>query len=207
MIAGALYQVVQASAFAAHHEHAVACHIEAVVIGLAALIEADDPDVLLFQLLERTDKVHDTGDSQVFRCACARLHGNWTQRRGSPLGHDHAVDACSIGDAEQGSEVLRIFDAVEREEQSRLARIWRFEEIFDGQQFFGADDRDNALMRGCSCKLGEMFAIFLPYAHAKLFAMSYKACEPIVVPFGGNQNMIEAPSSCLQRFSYRMHAI
>ena len=51
MVAGAADEVVKTGALAAEDENAVAGEVELVVVGGAAFVETDDPDVLLLQLL------------------------------------------------------------------------------------------------------------------------------------------------------------
>ena len=43
MIAGAADQVVEARAFATQNQNAITCKVKLVVVGRAALVEADDP--------------------------------------------------------------------------------------------------------------------------------------------------------------------
>jgi hypothetical protein len=43
MVAGAADEIVEAGAFAAKDEDAVACEVELVVVGGSPLVEADDP--------------------------------------------------------------------------------------------------------------------------------------------------------------------
>jgi hypothetical protein len=113
VVAGAADEIVQAGAFPAEDEDAVAAEVELVVVGSAAFVEADDPDVLFFQFLQGADKVDDAGDAQMFGGSCAGFYGDGAQRRSSAFGEDYAVDAGAIGYAEKCSEILRIFDAVE----------------------------------------------------------------------------------------------
>ena len=79
VVAGAADEVVEARALAAKDENAVAGEVELVVIGLAALVETDDPDVLFFQFFEGADEVDYAGDAQVFGCAGAGLDGDGAQ--------------------------------------------------------------------------------------------------------------------------------
>ena len=76
MVAGAADEIVKARALTAKDENAVAGEVELVVVGCAAFIEADDPDVLFFQLLQSSHEVDDAGDAQVFGCSGAGLDGD-----------------------------------------------------------------------------------------------------------------------------------
>ena len=63
----------------------------------------------------------------------------------------NAVDAGAIGNAEERAKVLRVFNAVEGEDEASggfaCGRAGR-EEVFEGEKFLRADERDYALMRG-----------------------------------------------------------
>ena len=76
MVAGAADEIVKARALTAKDENAIAGEVELVVFGCAAFIEADDPDVLFFQLLQSSHEVDDAGDAQVFGCSGAGLDGD-----------------------------------------------------------------------------------------------------------------------------------
>jgi hypothetical protein len=112
VVTGAADEVVEARAFAAKDEDAVAGEVELVVVGRAALVETDDPEVLALEFFEGADEIDDTSDAQVFGCAGAGLDGGGTEWGGTALGENDAVDAGTVGDTQQSAEVLRIFDAV-----------------------------------------------------------------------------------------------
>ena len=65
VVAGALYQVVEAGAFAAQDQADVLAEVEVGVVGGAALVEADDPDVALLHGFEGAGDVDDLGDADV----------------------------------------------------------------------------------------------------------------------------------------------
>jgi hypothetical protein len=89
VVAGAADQVVQPRALAAQHQNAVAGQIELVVVGLATLVEADDPEVAALELFQRADQIDHAGDAQVLGGAGAGLDRDRAQRRRTPLG-EHA---------------------------------------------------------------------------------------------------------------------
>ena len=207
VVAGATDEVVETGAFAAEDEDAIAGEVELVVVGGAALVEADDPDVLLLQLFQCADEVDDAGDAEMLGGAGAGFHGYWAQRCGAAFGEDDAVNAGAVGDAEKRSEILRIFDAVEREKQARLRGIARGEEIFDGEQFLRADECDDALVGSGSGEVCELVAGFLADADTGQFAIGNEAREAFVVALGGNQNVIEAAATGPESFGNGMHAV
>ena len=118
VVAGAADEVVEAGAFAAEDEDAVAGEVELVVVGLAALVETDDPDIALLEVFKSADEVDDAGDAEVLGCSGAGFYGDGAERGGAALGEDDAVDAGAVGYAEERAEILRVFNAVEGEEQA-----------------------------------------------------------------------------------------
>ena len=207
VVAGAANQIVKASAFAAQNENAVAAEVELVVVGRTALVEANHPDVLFFQFLQGSDKVDDAGDAQVLGGSGTGFHRNRAKRRGAAFGEDDSIDTCAIGNAEKRAEVLRIFHAIEGEEQARLRRVRRGEEIFNGQRFLGTDESNDALMGRISGQMREVFARFLAHTHSGLLAVGDETREAVVVSLGGNNHVIEAAPAGLERLSHRMYAV
>jgi hypothetical protein len=112
VVAGAADQIVETGAFAAEYEDAVSAKVELVIVRSAAFIQADDPDVLLFQLLKSADQVDDASNAKVFGGTGAGFYGDRAERRSTALREDYAVDAGAIGNAQKSAEILRIFDAI-----------------------------------------------------------------------------------------------
>ena len=107
VIAGAAHKIVEAGTFAAEDEHAIASEIKLVVIGCAAFVEADDPQILPLEFFKSADEVDDTGDTEVLGGSGACFNGYRTERGGTALGEDDSVDAGTIGYAEESAEILR----------------------------------------------------------------------------------------------------
>jgi hypothetical protein len=214
VVTGAADEVMEASAFAAEDQDAVTREVELVIIGLAALVETDDPDVLPLQVFKGTDEVDDAGDAEVFGGAGAGFDGNRTDGSGAAFGEDYAVDASAVGYAEQRAEVLRVFDAIESEQQSACAWFVRFrisavglEEIFDGEELGGADEGDYALVGGRLGELGQLLAGLVADADTGLAAEGDELVEPGILALVGDEDVIEAAAAGLDRFFDRMHAI
>jgi hypothetical protein len=123
VVAGAADEVVETGTFAAEDEDAVAGEIELVVVGLAALIETDDPDILLLQVFKGAYEVDDAGNAEVLGGSGTGFDGYRAEGSGSALGEDYAVDAGAVGYAKKRAEVLRVFNTVEGEEQAAGALI------------------------------------------------------------------------------------
>ena len=104
---------MQTGAFAAKNENAVTGEVELVVVGCAALVESNNPEAPPFELFQSADKVHNARNAKMFGSSCTCFYRRGAQRRRTALGEDDTINPGAIGDAQQGAEVLRIFDAIE----------------------------------------------------------------------------------------------
>jgi len=207
MVAGAADEIVQARAFAAEDEDAVAGEIELVVVARAAFVETDDPEIAALQLFESADEIDDAGNAQVFCSAGAGLDGDRAQRGRPPLGEHDAVDSGSISDTQQGPEILRVFNAIESEQQAAGTRFESFEEIFDRERLLRANQRDDALVGRSLGQLRQLLARLLANAQTGLAAESDKAFKALVVPLAGHKNLVKAAASGLDGFFDRMQTV
>ena len=178
VVAGAAYKIVEAGAFAAQHEDAVAGEVELVVVGGAAFVEADDPEILLLQVFKGTNQVDDARDAEVFCGAGAGFDGDRAEGRGTAFGENHAIDPGAVGDAEQSAQILGILDAIECQQQAGSGGSGRgVEEVFDGEKFLRADHGHDALVGGGAGQLRELLAGFLADADAGFAARGNEAEE------------------------------
>ena len=76
MVAGFADQIVEAFALAAEDQDQIAGEVELVVVGGAALVETDDPEILLLELLKGADQIDDAGDAEVLGGSGAGLDGH-----------------------------------------------------------------------------------------------------------------------------------
>jgi hypothetical protein len=209
VVAGAADEVVETGAFTAQDEDAVAGEIELVVVGCAALVESDDPDVLALKFFERANQVDDPRDAEMFSRACAGLgcgRADWSR---APFGEDNAIDSRTVGYSQEGSKILRVFNTIKREEKTGRAGMsgGGLEQILKGQRFLRTNQRDHALMRGGSGKLSELFARFLANTHASLTAFGHEAREPVILALESDNNVIKAATASLERLLHRMKAV
>lgn len=208
VVAGAADKIVQARALASEDDHEIAGEVELVVVGRASFVETDDPEVVALEILEGADEVDDAGDAKVLGCAGAGLHGRRAEGRGAALGEDDTVDTGAVGDAEQRAEVLRIFNAVEREDEAGggLGGIG-FEEILDGEEFLRADEGHDALVRGRFGDEGELLSGLLPDADSGLAALCDEALQAIVLALACDEDVVKAAASGFESFLDRMQAV
>jgi hypothetical protein len=209
MIASAADEIVQACALAAENDDEVAGEVEAVVVGCAAFVETNDPEVALLQFFEGADEVDDTGNSEVLGCSRARFERRGAERGGTAFRKNDAIDAGAVGNAKQRAKILRIFDAIERKDKPR--DIWacrrRIKQIFNGERFLRTDQRDDALVRSRFGDGGELLAGFRTDADAGLAALRDEALQAVVLAFAGDQYLIEAAAAGFKCFLDRMQAV
>jgi hypothetical protein len=203
---------VEACAFAAENEDAVAGEVELVVVDLAALIETDDPDVLALEVFEGADEVDDAGDAEVLGCAGTGFYGDRAEGGGTAFGEDDAIDACAVGYAEQSAKILGVFYAVKREEQTAGGGwMGRGEEVFDGEELLRANQRDYALMGGGLGHLRQLLAGVLADADAGLATGGDEAVKAQILTLlqalTGYHHLVEAAAAGLQGFFNRVHAV
>jgi hypothetical protein len=191
MVAGLFDEIVEAGAFAAEDENAVGLEVEVGVVGGAALVEAEDPDVLLLHLLERADEVGDAGYADVLGGSGGGLGYGAGDGGGAALGEDDSVYSGSVGGAEEGSEVVGIFYAVEGEEEAVLAVLFGGEEVFDGEELALADDGEDALMGVGAGEAGELVAGLDGDADVGGAAEFDDTLEAFVSAFAGDADVIE----------------
>lgn len=212
VVAGAADQVMKTGSFAAENEDAIASEIEAVVVGLAALVEADNPEIAAFEIFEGANEVDDAGDAKMLGCAGAGLDRDGAEGSGTALGKDDAIDTGAVGHAQQCAQVLRVFYTVESEEQAGLAggagRGWeRFVEIFDGKKFLGTDQGNYALV-GRSCgELSQLLTGFGTNADTGLAASLDEMGKAVVVALAGHDHVVKTAATGLEGFLDRMKAV
>ncbi len=207
VVAGATNEIMQPRAFPSKDQNTVAGEIKPVVIGRASLVQTDDPNILTFQILERTNQIDDARDAEMCGGSCAGLHGDRAQGCRTSLREDNAVDAGAVGNTQQRAKILGVLDAIESEQETGGAALYRDKEILDGQYFLRTYDRYDALMRWCSGELCELLASFLPDSYAGLAARSDEAGKPLIVAFAGDQNMVKTAFAGFQGLLDRMEAV
>ena len=85
--------------------------------GVAATVKADAVVSAFLQAFNGFGEVHHAGDRHVCGCACGHLPCGCGDRSGTTFRQDHAVGAeCGCG-TDDCAQILRIGDAVKRDEQ------------------------------------------------------------------------------------------
>jgi len=191
MVAGLLHQVVQSCAFASEDEDAIGPEVEVGVVRRSALVEAEDPDMLPFHLLQRPHEVGDASDPHMFGRSCGRLGYRRGDRCRTSLRQDDTVYACSIGGAQQSTQIMGIFDAIESKEEFVLSRLFGGEQVFDPEKLALAHDRQHSLMRIGAGEPGELVARLKGYANACGAAEFDQPFEAVIATLAGDTDVVE----------------
>jgi hypothetical protein len=207
MVAGLLDQVVQTGAFAAEDEDAIGLEVELGVVGRSALVETEDPDVLLFHLLECADEVGDAGDAYMLGGASGGFGYGRGDRSGAALGQDDSIDSGAFGGAEKRPEIVGVLDAVEREEEAMPAFFFSCEEVFDPKKLALFDQRKHPLMSVGAGDAGELVAGFERDANASGAAELDKPLKPLVAAFTGHADVVELAGAGADGLFDRVKAI
>ena len=195
VIAGFFDQVVEAGALAAEDEDTVAAEVVLGVVGRAALVESEDPDVLLLHLLEGADQVGNAGDTDVLGGSGGGFGYGRSDGGGAALGEDDAIDAGAVGGPEQGSEVVRVFDAVEGEEEPVVPGFGWSEKVLDSKELTLADDGEHALVGIGAGEAGELVPGFEGDADTGFSAELDEAFEAFVFAFACHADVVELPGT------------
>ena len=142
----------------------------------------------------------------MLRGARGRFDRGTGKSGGAALGNDDAVGARAIGGANQRAQVMRIFDAVEHNDEAVFAAML-FEQGVDIGVLLARGDRNYALMGvgvGQAIKLLARQEAHLDAAGA---AIIDQALHPFVVPLARDANVLEAAGARFQRFANRMNPV
>lgn len=207
MVTGAADEIVQPIALAAEDDYGVGREVVAVVSGWAALVEANAPDVLLFQLLEGTDEVDDASDADVLGGSGGGFDGDGTERGGAAFGEEDAVDSGGVCGAKERAKVLGVFDAVEREEEAGSFLAGSGEEIFKVEELADADDGDNSLVGGGFGQAGELFFWLKAEADARFPTGVDDLLESLVMAVTGDADVVEPAAAGAQSLLDRVQPV
>ena len=124
-IASFFDQAVDPCSLATDHDANALFEVELPRKHLAAWVERDAPHARTLDLGDGRRKTGNHGDRQQLRRARAGFHRRGRQRCAAMLGHDRTISAGYLGAAQDGAEILRILDPIERDQQ-RWARRQKF---------------------------------------------------------------------------------
>jgi RNA polymerase sigma-70 factor (ECF subfamily) len=211
VVAGALHQVVQAGAFAAQHQAAILAEVEVVVIGLASLIQADNPDILLLHRLQRAGKIDHLRHAHVLAGAGGGLGDHRRERRRAAFGQNHAVHARAIGRAQQSTQVVRVFHTIERQKKALAGRPGRkVQQVFQGEELALPQKSHDPLVGIRPGVAAQLIAGLGADANVGRPAQLQHPLQPGIAAsfaFAGNADVVNAAGAGAQRLFHRMQTV
>lgn len=156
VVAGLFDKIVETRTLATEDEDGVGGEVVVGVAGGTTLVETYHPDVGLLHLFEGSDEVGYAGDADVFGGSGGGFGDGTGDGGGAAFGEQNAVDSGAVCGAEEGAQVVRVFDAVESEKEAGVA--WEGDEIFDSEELAFADKGENTLVGVGFGETGELVA-------------------------------------------------
>jgi hypothetical protein len=120
-----------------------------------------------------------------------RLGNGGRDRSRSALRQNDTIHASRVGRAKQRTEVMRIFDTIEREQKRMLPVSLRRQQIFNPQKLSLLHHSQHALVGIRASEPGELISWFNGDADACHAAQFDQPFQAIVPAFAGDADMIE----------------
>ena len=124
------------------------------------------------------------------------------------LRRDHRVRAGAVGDAQAGAEVVRVGDAVEDEDQRRLAaRLGRLERVVERVAARDRlDDRDDALVAVVAGEAAQALVVAVDQANLGGLGASDQLAHALVAPAGVDVHFDDRARRRLEAHADRVEA-
>ena len=200
------HQIVQSLAFGAEHDGAMHLVVNRVISLLAALVQSDDPQILLFQFLERARYVRDFRDGKVFARSRRNLRHRACDRGGTAFGNHHAIGSGGVGGAQDRSQIVRIFDSIEHDDQ-RLLAATRRHQVIEIAILFCRSRGHQSLMRGVAGNFVEFHARQNAHRNADLAALVNHPLQANIFSLLGDADPLEVAPARLERFRNRIDSV
>ena len=123
VIASATDKIVKSLSFAAQNQSTVEAEIELVIVDGSALIETNAPNVISLEFLQSAHEIGDAGYAHMLRRASRRLGDCCRYGSGTTFRYDNTIDSCALCSPEQCSEIMRVFYAIEGEDEMILSSL------------------------------------------------------------------------------------
>ncbi len=132
-------------------------------VSCAALIESVDPEAALLELFERLRQVSHASDRQVFERTRGGFGDGFGQPRRAPLGNHYRVGPRRVRRTDNGSEVVRVLDAVQDHQKFRALG-----DLIERDVPVRRAQRYDALVRGAAGQPVQSLARLETHGHGKL---------------------------------------
>jgi hypothetical protein len=154
-VAVLLYLLMQTFSLGAHDDSGRRGPIHLVVIFGTALIDAVDPEAPFFKVFEGSIDIDNSRNGRIFQSAGGGFGDSFRQARGAAFGDYHRTGARGVGGANDCAQIVRIFDAIEYDDEPGVDG--GFVEI---GILGGGPESDDALMNDATSDALQRSAVF-----------------------------------------------
>lgn len=148
-----LDELVETCAFGTENEDGAVGEIGLGVRGRGAFVESVNPEAGLLELIKSAADIGDAGYGEVLEGAGSRTGDSFGERGRTALRDNHGIRTDGVGRANDGAEVVGIFDTIEDDEEMGIAGNGREVDIA-----VSSAECDNSLMRDAAGGAVEGFA-------------------------------------------------
>ena len=183
-------QAAHALAFGAQHPGRCRGPFGSIQVVLRLASRADHPDFAFLQFTQRTCQVGDHHVGHRFGGTAGGFGGHVGQADGPVLGRNYRMNAGRIGDTQTGTEIARIGDAVEHEQESGLFE--GIEHIIEMRHLAPAfDPGDHPLVFGARCHAVEPLAVSRHHLDSLQLGVREQVTGPPVVARRVDDNLLD----------------
>jgi hypothetical protein len=196
-VAGFARQAAHAVALGPEYPGAGTFLVDGIEFAFGLTCGTDDPDAALLNLAQTARKIRHHDVRHRVGGAAGDLDDCGVETAGLVLGRHHRMRSGRIGDAQTGAEVVRIGDAVEHQQQGRLAQT--FQHIVQRYMFcLRGDLRHHALMLSAAGQSVEPFRIGQDDAHPVSLRQFQQVAHAAVLAAFGDSNFPDVVSGMAQ---------
>ena len=160
----------------------------------------------MLQFLERARYVRDLRNRKVFTCPSRNFCHRSSDRGGPSFGNYQAVGSSSVRGTQDRSQIVRIFDSIEHDDQRALAPPRRHDVIEIAILFCGSRGH-KSLMRGVTGNFVQFHSRQNANGNSDLAALVNRPLQANIVPLLGDGNPLEVAPARLERFRNRIDSV
>ncbi len=200
---------MQPPTFASHHDPHGRCKIHLRVIAVALFIQSHQPKSRLFQLFHRPRQIRHFRHRQMRECPRGRSRHRIRQPRRPPLRNYHAMRTGRQRRSNDRTQIVRILDAIQQNNQSRLttrsARIRSFNNFFNRSRRTRRHQPDNPLVILRIRQPVNLRPIFKPHRNISRPRQLHNLFHARILPPARNHDAVKRPPR-FQRLPHRMYS-
>ena len=182
-------EFVQAFAFASQDDSHGALQVHVREVLFRAFIEANHPIARFLGLFHGTHQILHARHRQMRQSACGGPLGRVGQSGRAPFGNHDAACSGRERAAHDRSEIVRIFDAVEKNEKTSLG--FSSEKIFQFDRRSGRRQSRHALMLAGSRQPVDLLAFFETHRHASRLRQAHQRLDAFAAPPARQDDTLE----------------